>query len=513
MRQLAPLVGYLRHAGVREVALAGGRLPCVLVDEGYRAIDDLAISNEELIELLFVSGGSRHVENLSEKTCQWAFRCDGVGRISITATLRSGVVQVRIKLVDAGDNAPPPGRESSPVEEPIAALEWDDSSISSMLHSAHGLHATDLHLVADRPALVRVAGLLRPIGDVLGSAVLDALAMPLIPERLRATFDADGTADFALDLGPAGRVRANLVRQRTGLKLCMRIIARVTPSLEALGLPPGAEKALRYHQGLIVIAGPTGHGKTTTMTALVNMLNEQTRHHVITVEDPIEYVHTARSAIISQREVGEHTKSFASALKACLREDPDVIVVGELRDLETVRMALVASETGHLVLGTMNTPSAAKTIDRLIDLFPPGEQPQVRLTLAGGLKLILAQRLVPRADGSGVVAAVELLPGMVPLWNLIREQKTYQITSLQQRGKALGIIRLDDSLFELVRAGVVAPQAAIQVAENPAELENAIKALGSGAADAVDGGPGQAGAPGQSGQPTDTKQLLLRKNS
>jgi twitching motility protein PilT len=266
-------------------------------------------------------------------------------------------------------------------------------------------------------------------------------------------------------------VRANLVRQRTGLKLCMRLIPNEVPSIETLGLPTAITKALRHHQGLIVIAGPTGHGKTTTMAALVRLVNETSRHHVITVEDPVEYVHPARSAVVSQREVGTHTKSFGSALKASLREDPDVIVVGELRDTETVRMALNASETGHLVLGTMNTPSAAKTIDRLIDLFPPGEQPQVRLTLAGGLKLIVAQRLVPRADASGVAAAVEILPGIVPLWNLIREQKTYQIASLQQRGRGLGIVRLDESLHELVKAGTVTREAALEFAENAAELE------------------------------------------
>jgi twitching motility protein PilT len=175
--------------------------------------------------------------------------------------------------------------------------------------------------------------------------------------------------------------------------------------------------------------------------------------------------------MISQREVGSHTRSFASALKASLREDPDVIVVGELRDTETVRMALAASETGHLVLGTMNTPSAAKTIDRLVDLFPPGDQQQVRMTLAGGLHLIVSQRLVPAADGRAMAAAVELLPGSVALWSLIRDAKTYQIPSLQQRGKGFGIVRIDDSLLELARSGRITNATAIASAENPDELE------------------------------------------
>ncbi len=476
MRQLGPLVGYLRHPGVREVALVGGRLPCVLVDEGYRAVEESAISNEEILELLMASGGSRHVDLLGEQAVQWSYRVEGVGRLNIAATSRAGTVQVRIKIVEAAPTVtesasrlasiPPPS-----VVEAVESKRWDATSLAGMLEGARDLRATDLHLVSGRPALVRVAGQLEPIGDDLAPEFLESIALPIVPERLRASFERDGTADFALEVGRGGRVRANLVRQRTGLKLCMRLIAKDIPTVESLGLPLAITKALKHHQGLIVLAGPTGHGKTTTMTALVNLVNEQTRHHVITVEDPIEYVHPARSAVVSQREVGSHTKTFGSALKASLREDPDVIVVGELRDTETVRMALNASETGHLVLGTMNTPSAAKTIDRLIDLFPPGEQPQVRLSLAGGLKLIVAQRLVPRADGSGVAAAVEVLPGIVPLWNLIREQKTYQITSLQQRGRGLGIVRLDESLADLVRAGTVTRAAAVEVAENPAELE------------------------------------------
>src|SRR5262249_37986335 len=235
----------------------------------------------------------------------------------------------------------------------------------------------------------------------------------------------------------------NVSRQRTGYKGSFRLVPREVPTLEGLALPPEIAEATKHHQGLIVVTGPTGHGKTTTLSAIVDRINATTTHHVITVEDPVEYIHPRKRAMMSQREVGTHTKSFFSALKGSLREDPDVIVVGELRDTETVRMALSASETGHLVIGTMNTPSAAKTIDRLIDLFPPSDQAQVRMTLAGGLRLIVSQRLVPNAERTGLVAAAEILPGSISLWSLIRDNKTYQIPSLQQRGKALGIVRLD----------------------------------------------------------------------
>ncbi|WP_437670070.1 type IV pilus twitching motility protein PilT [Sorangium sp. So ce131] len=344
-------------------------------------------------------------------------------------------------------------------------------ALEGLLAAARDQGASDLHLVAGRPPLLRIAGELEPQGDLLDPAAVEALLLPRVPARLAPALEAEGSCDFALELGALGRFRVNIARHRRGYKGCFRLIARSIPTLASLGLPDAIGLATRHHQGLIVITGPTGHGKTTTLTAIVDILNRETSHHIITVEDPVEFVHARGKAMISQREVGTHTRSFENALKASLREDPDVIVVGELRDTATVRMALAASETGHLVLGTMNTPSAAKTIDRLIDLFPPGDQQQVRVTLAGGLRLIVSQRLLPSEGGKRMVAAAEILPGSVALWNLIRDSKTFQIPSLQQRGKGLGIIRLDDSLAELVRAGKTTLEAALAVAEAPDELE------------------------------------------
>ncbi|XXX73094.1 PilT/PilU family type 4a pilus ATPase [Sorangium sp. So ce134] len=377
------------------------------------------------------------------------------------------------------------GRASAPPAEPRAAArpaaagararpsstDVAAGALDGLLAMARDQGASDLHLVAGRPPLLRVAGELVPHGEPLEPAAVESLLLPRVPARLAPVLAAEGSSDFALELGALGRFRVNIARHRQGYKGCFRLIARSIPSLASLGLPDAIGLATRHHQGLIVITGPTGHGKTTTLTAIVDILNRETSHHIITVEDPVEFVHARGKAMISQREVGTHTRSFENALKASLREDPDVIVVGELRDTATVRMALSASETGHLVLGTMNTPSAAKTIDRLIDLFPPGDQQQVRVTLAGGLRLIVSQRLLPSADGKRMVAAAEVLPGSVALWNLIRDSKTFQIPSLQQRGKGLGIIRLDDSLAELVRAGKATLEAALAVAEAPEELE------------------------------------------
>jgi twitching motility protein PilT len=357
-----------------------------------------------------------------------------------------------------------------------------DEEFVALLEQARASKASDLHLVAGRPPLFRIGGELRPKGNAVVGEAVERMILPLIPKRLTQVLETIGSCDFAFESPKHGRFRVNVGRQHSGLKACLRLVPRELPTLLGLGLPPELARASSHHQGLVVFTGPTGHGKTTTLTAVVDQINETTTHHIITVEDPVENLHPKKKALISQREVGTHTATFASALRAALREDPDVIVVGELRDVETVRMAVAASETGHLVLGTMNTPSAAKTIDRLIDLFPPADQAQVRLTLAAGLRLIVGQRLVPNPDRSRVHAAIELLPGSVPLSAIIRDNKTFQIPSLQQRGKAFGIIRLDDSLADLVRSGRALLEDALPFAESPADLEAAFKGRPTGLA-------------------------------
>ncbi|HKP64465.1 MAG TPA: PilT/PilU family type 4a pilus ATPase [Polyangiales bacterium] len=364
-------------------------------------------------------------------------------------------------------SAPPGARAlSRPVMPPFHGDQFDD-----LLRAALERRASDMLVVAERPVLFRIAGELLPHGAPLPAAEVEAMLATRVPDAKRDELAQAGSCDFGMDHPVYGRFRVNVGRQRTGLKLTARMIGAAIPTLEELGMPLAIRKALHHHQGLIVVTGPTGHGKTTTMAAIVGIINRETTHHVITVEDPIEYTHPFAKAVISQREVGSHTKTFAAALKASLREDPDVIVVGELRDTETVRMALSASETGHLVISTMNTPSAAKAIERLIDLFPPGDQPQVRMTLAGGLRLIISQRLMPTADRKQLCAAAEILPGSTALWSLIRDNRTYQIPSLQQRGKSLGIVRLDDSLAELVRSGRTTLEIARDYADAPQHLE------------------------------------------
>ncbi len=384
--------------------------------------------------------------------------------------------QAKMAPVPVDETVPPDDANFDfipPEYDPAAAIDGMTPAecMSYLLRLARERIASDVHVLADRAPTLRVAGDLVTIGSVLHADFVQQMLLPIVPGRVRGDLDLHGACDFALNTDDYGRFRVNVTRQRTGMKLTARPIGMHVPTLKELGLPEGIAAATHQHQGLIVVTGPTGHGKTTTLAAIVDIINSQKGHHISTVEDPIEYVHPRKMSMMSQREVGTHTKKFAAALKGSLREDPDVIVVGELRDTETVRMALSASETGHLVISTMNTPSAAKAIERLIDLFPPGDQPQVRLTLAGGLRLVVSQRLIPNADHTGMVAAAELLPGSSPLWALIRDGKTFQIPSLQQRGKALGIVRMDDSLADLVRSGRTTLETARSYAENPGDFD------------------------------------------
>jgi twitching motility protein PilT len=306
---------------------------------------------------------------------------------------------------------------------------------------------------------------LEPGAQPLTADQAAGLLLPLVDDALRAQLDRVGYVDFALEAPGGGRLRANICRQQQGLKGTFRLAMTAPLPLEALGLPAELSKVVGHHQGLVVIAGPSGHGKTTTLAALVDLVNSTKPHHILTIEDPIELVHARKQAVISQREVGRDTVSFARGLKASLREDPDVIVIGELRDRESVEIALTAAETGHLVLATMSTPSAAKTIDRLVDMFPPEEHSQVRASVAGALRAIVAQRLLPK-KGGGVVPAIELVTGVLPLAVLIREDKLYQLPNLMQRGRAFGMIRFDESLIELVRTGKIDEETALAYAES-----------------------------------------------
>jgi twitching motility protein PilT len=368
---------------------------------------------------------------------------------------------------------PPP--EASPLADFVRA----DVPVSApralrvLLEQALAQSASDVHIMSDEPARFRCGGRMVAQGERISDEQARDMITPLLNARNAKQLNELGYADFACQLEGAGRLRVNVNRQRSGIKGCFRLIMAEPPTLESLRIPEELRQMLNYHQGLVVVSGPNGAGKTTTLAALVDLFNSERSVHIITVEDPVEVIHPIKKAVVSQREIGMHTKSFQSALKGSLREDPDVIAIGELRDRETVEKALEAAETGHLVFATMSTPSGASTIDRLIDMFPPDDQSQVRATLAGVLKFVVSQRLLPRKDGNGRVVAVELLTGGMALWTLIRDDKLFQLPSLLQRGRAFGMIRIEDSLNELLASDEISMETAKMFADDPRVLGSA----------------------------------------
>jgi twitching motility protein PilT len=393
----------------------------------------------------------------------------------------------------------------TPEESPLAEFVRADipveapKELRTLLAKARAEAASDVHVMAGQPVRFRRNGRLEPFGETMSEERVNDLLMPLLNARNAKQLSELGYADFACPIEGAGRLRVNVNKQRTGLKGCFRLIMAEPPALESLGLPHELRQMLNYHQGLVVVSGPNGAGKTTTLAALVDLFNSERSVHIITVEDPVEVMHPIKKAIVSQREVGSHTKSFHAALKGSLREDPDVIAIGELRDRETVEKALEAAETGHLVFATMSTPSGASTIDRLIDMFPPDDQSQVRATLAGALKFVVSQRLVPRKDGDGQVVAVELLTGGMALWTLIRDDKLYQLPSLLQRGRGFGMIRIEDSLNELLASGTISMETAKLYADDP-------RALGE-----IPAGNARPQAPPERGKKGSMRNLLSKK--
>jgi twitching motility protein PilT len=360
--------------------------------------------------------------------------------------------------------------------------------ITAILSFAHDQGASDVHITPGLPPVLRLRGEtvqldMRSIGpDETRAAIYD-----LMNDDQKRIFEERHDLDFAFEIPGLARFRANVLLQRLGVQAVFRLVPTKIKTLEELGAPPVLQQLSKLERGLVVVTGPTGSGKSTTLAAMVDYINETERCHILTIEDPIEFVHTPKRSIVTQREVGPHTDSFTNALRAALREDPDVILVGELRDLETTQLAITAAETGHLVFATLHTNSASKTIDRIIDIFPSGQQAQVRTMLSESLEGVVAQTLLPSKDGKGRVAALEVLVGVPALRNLIREDKTAQIMSVIQTGAKDGMISLDQSLRELVMQGKLSREVAAKRSSNPRMFDAPT--------------PGAAGATGTPGAP------------
>lgn len=335
-------------------------------------------------------------------------------------------------------------------------------NIDSLLKEAVMADASDIHLTVGVPPIFRVrGGLIATQYPPLAAADTEAIVAAMTNAEQQQKFQEIGELDFSYAIAGLSRFRVNIFRQRGSSAIAIRVVTEQVPTLEQLGHPDVLKTLARKPRGLVLVTGPTGSGKSTTLAAMIDLINTEQSCHIITLEDPIEYLHKHKKSIVNQREIHADTKSFANALRSALREDPDVILVGEMRDVETISIAITAAETGHLVFATLHTGDAAQTIDRIIDVFPTYQQQQIRIQLSLTLQGIVAQQLLPRLDGSGRVAAMEVLMATPAVRNLIREGKTHQLVSIIQTGAKNGMKAMDMSLRELYRNGIVTYEEAL----------------------------------------------------
>jgi len=346
------------------------------------------------------------------------------------------------------------------------------------------VRASDVHLTPGFPPALRVRGRIVPMDDYpqLGPQDTREIVYSILNDSQRKRFENQQQLDFAYAIPGVARFRVNVFFQRGAISAAFRHIPAEIQSLDSLGLPPVLEEFTRKPRGFVLVTGPTGSGKSTTLASMVDSINAEREEHILTIEDPIEFLHSHRKCIVNQREIGADAQDFAVALKAALREDPDVILVGEMRDLETISTALTAAETGHLVFATLHTQSTGQTIDRIIDVFPPHQQHQVRMQLSIALQGIVTQQLLPTSDGSARVCACEVLVPTPAIRNLIREGKTHQIYSALQTSGAVGMQTMDSHLAQLVRSGKVNRKLAEQRASVPEELKRLLSGAGAGIA-------------------------------
>lgn len=342
------------------------------------------------------------------------------------------------------------------------------ATIKEILQKAWENEASDVHITVGIPPKMRVNGKLitMPFERMMPGDTLEVF-LSITSDLQKERFEEKGELDFSYSIPDLGRYRVNAFKQRGTVALAFRLVRFDIPSPEELGVPESVIDLYNSKRGLVLVTGPTGSGKSTTLAAIIDKANHNRDAHIITLEDPIEYLHRHDLSIVNQREIGLDSRSYANALRAALREDPDVILVGEMRDFETISVSITAAETGHLVLSTLHTIGAASTVDRIIDVFPPHQQQQIRIQFANTLEAVVSQQLLPRADGSGLVAAFEVLHATNAVRNLIREGKSHQLTSVMQTNRKAGMITMDDSIQQLYTEGLISKETAIQFAVDP----------------------------------------------
>jgi twitching motility protein PilT len=447
------------------LVLAPGRPASLLLDAGPRPITRDPLTVPQILGLVREVVPAADHQRLNGAAPATFSHAGPGGPISIEVIPENDGPRVVIRSMAAASPGAAAAETRSPASPAPPAVAGRDLSgargmIESLLRLTVEVHASDLHLrTGQQPILRRDGQLVRQEGQVLDGETLEAMLVSIMSPPDQTGFHETGDADWAYEVAGVARFRCNAAQERCGPMGVFRVIPSKILTVDDLGLSPEIQKLCFLTKGLVLVTGPTGSGKSTTLAALIDLINRSRTDHILTIEDPIEFVHPPKKCVVTQRQVGRHSRSFKTALRAALREDPDIIMVGEMRDLETVSIAIETAETGHLVFGTLHTTTAASTIDRIIDQFPPDRQSQVRVMLADSLKGVIAQVLLPRVGG-GRVAAKEVLLTTPAVSNLIREGKTFQIPSIMQTSRRVGMVTLNDALIELVEQKLVEPKEA-----------------------------------------------------
>ncbi len=465
-------------AGGSEVKLAPGRRIVIVTAAGEREAQGpeqtAATIMQYLADATQAADGRKAV---GADNAEWMVQIAGVGGVRVRAEQRGGATHAVFRIADApaAAPAPPPAPKTlSGRSRPLGS--GPSAEMEDLFYALCDNGASDLHISVGSPPMLRHDGDIKPLPDrpVLSAEDTERILWPIAPQRNRDEFKRRHDTDFAYEIKGLARFRCNFFMDRKGMGGVFRVIPSKIITAEEMGISKEILQLCHLPKGLVLVTGPTGSGKSTTLCALIDYINRQRTDHIITIEDPLEFVHDNKKCLINQRQVGEHTDSFKDALRAALREDPDIVLVGEMRDLETVAIAIETAETGHLVFGTLHTSSAPSTVDRIIDQFPADRQGQIRVMLAESLKGVISQMLCKKIGG-GRVPVLEILIGTPSVSNLIREAKIFQIPSIMQTGKKYGMCLMNESFTDLVRRKIVDPQEAYAKAVDKAGLVSMFK--------------------------------------
>jgi twitching motility protein PilT len=511
MAQLDRFLNLLVSNNATALVMSEGEVATLTIRDSARAVMKQPLTSSQILTLVREIAPTNAPHSLdAQGSVRFDYTsADGIfdvtmtqnGKISARIARKAGVIAEAHAATAAAPSAPPatpaaapssPAAARSPiaapapvatpkVEAPHATVTGNSAldRIETLLRTLVGKNASDLHLRAGSPPMLRASGEIAPIANepVLSSDEIDAMLATVMLDQNRAEFKDINDTDFAHEIMGLARFRGNALRDRKGTGAVFRAIPAAVVTVEQMGISQEVQRLCHLTKGLVLVTGPTGSGKSTTLCALIDLINRTRSDHVITIEDPIEFVHESKKCLITQRHVGVHTSSFKHALRAALREDPDIVLVGELRDLETVSMAIETAETGHLVFGTVHTSTAVSTVDRIIDQFPPDRQAQIRVMLSESLKGVISQVLCKKIGG-GRVAAREIMLSTPSVSNLIREGKTFQLPSVLQTSRRLGMVTMNDALIELVDAEKVEPQEAYLKATDKVGIIHMLKQRG-----------------------------------